>query len=471
MLFNSLEYLIFFFVILIFSWSSRGVPKIRIFTLLLANYYFYASNNYWLIFIFLFSTQIDYWCAILIEKTISNSKRKIYLTISVILNLLILGFFKYFNFFASSLVELANIIGYTPTWIDLNIVLPIGISFYTFQSLSYSIDVYRGDIKAVKTWVNYSFYNSFFPQLIAGPIIRPKDFLPQVESTPKLSKKDLDIGLTHVFRGLLKKIVLSDLLTEYADLAFNSSSEISSFLIVLGFYAFTFQIYFDFSGYSDIAIGSARLLGYKVPINFNRPYSSTSVTEFWKRWHISLSLWLRDYLYIPLGGNRVKRTYKTYRNLMITMLLGGLWHGASWHFIIWGAFQGIALSIEKLLGIKKNKTRVFFNIKNFLKILLIFHFTVFSWIIFRADSISLILEVFQNLFNNSSVTFLNNKTVIVILLIVFGFSNQLFDEKYNFAQKFLNRSPTFKIFFFAFVFFLCIIFNTEEVKPFIYFQF
>tara|TARA_B100000963_G_C22627035_1_gene672887 strand:- start:2290 stop:3528 length:1239 start_codon:yes stop_codon:yes gene_type:complete len=410
------------------------------------------------------STQIDYWCAIYIEKSKNINKKKLFLSISVVLNLLILGFFKYFNFFSNTIVDIASLIGYKPNWTDLNIILPIGISFYTFQSLSYSIDVYRGEIKALKNWVEYSFFNSFFPQLIAGPIIRPKDFLPQIKSGPKIDVKSLNFALIHIFRGLLKKIILSDFLAQFADLAFDNSNNVPSYAILIGIYAFTFQIYFDFSGYSDIAIGSARLLGYKIPINFNRPYAAKSVTEFWRRWHISLSLWLKDYLYIPLGGNRVSHKYKVYKNLMITMLLGGLWHGAAWNFVIWGGFQGLALSIEKAL-----KTKIKF--KKFIKIILVFHFTVFSWIIFRSDGVSSIIDIFNNLYNYPINIELNNKTIIAIVIIILGFSNQLIDEKYNLQEKFLKLPIYIKTFFYAIIFLVCIIFNSEEIKPFIYFQF
>jgi alginate O-acetyltransferase complex protein AlgI len=471
LLFNSFEYLLFFLSVLIFAWSSVRFPVFRICVLLLANYYFYASNNYWLIVVFFITTQIDYWCAVLIEDASSQRRKKILLYISVVSNLGILCFFKYCNFFAQSAVGVANFFGLKLDWVDLNIVLPLGISFYTFQSLSYTIDVFRGEIKAVRFWPKFSFFISFFPHIIAGPIIRPHYFLPQLDNKPIIDKQRFDSALIYIFRGLLKKIVFGDFLATYADQAFDYPLDTDILSTWIGVYAFTFQIYFDFSGYSDIAIGCARLMGYEIPENFNRPYVSKSITEFWRRWHMSLSFWLRDYLYIPLGGNRVDKRYKIYRNLMITMLLGGLWHGAAWHFVVWGGLQGLMLCIEKYfeIGISKNNNR--FSFKNFILIILVFHFAVFSWIIFRANSTDLLMKLFSGLFTFDRSVIVTYGLVIATGIMLIGFINQLVDEYTSFTQWYFRQPVYLKTLFFSFVTFAIAFYNFGEAKQFIYFQF
>lgn len=472
MLFNSVEYLLFFIAVLVFSWSTVKLPVFRICILLFANYYFYASNNYWLIVVFFITTQIDYWCSILIEDASSDKRKNLFLYISVITNLCILGFFKYFNFFANTFVDIAGIFGFKLGWIELNVVLPLGISFYTFQSLAYTIDVYRGEIKAVRFWPKFSFFISYFPHIIAGPIIRPHYFLPQLDSKPTLSKSQVDSALMYIFRGLIKKIVFGDFLANFADSAFNhpeSSDIVSSWI---GVYAFTFQIYFDFSGYSDIAIGCARLMGYEIPENFNKPYMARSVTEFWRRWHMSLSFWLRDYLYIPLGGSRVDKNYKIYRNLMLTMLLGGLWHGAAWHFVVWGGLQGLFLCLEKYFNVGNYKTNdKKLNIKRIVQIFFVFHFAVFSWIIFRAENTEILMELFRSLFRFDMNAVIKYSTVIAIIIMIIGIMNQFIDEYLPFKTWFLSRSIYFKTSFYSFVVFMIIFFSSEENKQFIYFQF
>lgn len=472
MLFNSLEYLLFFIGVLIFAWSTIKLPIFRICILLLANYYFYASNNYWLIVVFFITTQIDYWCSILIEDASSEKRKKLFLYFSVITNLCILGFFKYFNFFANTVVDIASLFGFKLGWIELNVVLPLGISFYTFQSLAYTIDVYRGEIKAVRFWPKFSFFISYFPHIIAGPIIRPHYFLPQLDKKPSLSFAQVDSALMYIFRGLIKKIVFGDFLANFADSAFNHPESSDLLNSWIGVYAFTFQIYFDFSGYSDIAIGCARLMGYEIPENFNKPYMAKSVTEFWRRWHMSLSFWLRDYLYIPLGGSRVNSNYKIYRNLMLTMLLGGLWHGAAWHFVVWGGLQGLFLCIEKYFNIGNYKPEdKKLNFKRGIQIFLVFHFAVFSWIIFRAESTELLMELFRSLFRFNADILITYAALIAIIIMIVGFLNQFVDEYLLFKDWFLSRSIYLKTSFYSFVVFMIVFFSSEETKQFIYFQF
>lgn len=472
MLFNSLEYLIFFIGVLIFSWSTVRLPVLRICVLLLANYYFYASNNYWLIIVFFITTQIDYWCAILIENSHKPKVKKRFLTLSVVSNLLILGYFKYCNFFAQTISGFFNLLGIQLDWVSLNIALPLGISFYTFQSLAYTIDVYRGEIKAVRFWPKFSFFISYFPHIIAGPIIRPHYFLPQLDKKPLLSIKQLDSALIYIFRGLLKKIVFGDFLANFADQAFDHPESTNLFAAWLGIYAFAFQIYFDFSGYSDIAIGCARLMGYEIPENFHRPYMSKSVTEFWRRWHMSLSSWLRDYLYIPMGGSRVNKKYKVYRNLMLTMLLGGLWHGAAWHFVVWGGLQGLLLCLEKLFNkgnYKTDDTKV--TIRKILLIILVFHFAVLSWIIFRAENNHLLWELLKSLFRFKTDIIIRSSDFLAIIFLCIGILSQFVDEFTQFDRAFRKASFFIKTAFYAFVVFAILFFNSDEAKQFIYFQF
>lgn len=472
MLFNSIEYLIFFISVLTFAWSTVRFPVFRICVLLLANYYFYASNNYWLIVVFFITTQIDYWCAILIEDSKSIKKKKVFLYFSVITNLCILGFFKYFNFFGETSVAIAKFFGIELSWVSLNVVLPLGISFYTFQSLAYTVDVYRGQIKAVRFWPKFSFFISYFPHIIAGPIIRPHYFLPQLDTKPALNFQQLETALMYIFRGLIKKMMFGDFLSNFADAAFNHPESADLFASWLGVYAFTFQIYFDFSGYSDIAIGCARLMGYEIPENFHRPYMSKSVTEFWRRWHMSLSFWLRDYLYIPLGGNRGDKNYKVYRNLMITMLLGGLWHGAAWHFVVWGGLQGVFLCVEKYFNIGNYKSDDnAINFKKIMQIFFVFQFATFSWMIFRAESFSKFTELLRSMFSFNTDIIIFYGAIIAVLIILIGIINQFLDEYSSFTKWYLSMPIFSKATFYALVVFCVMLFKTEEVKQFIYFQF
>src|SRR5262249_53242719 len=265
-------------------------------------------------------------------------------------NIGMLVFFKYCNFCGGSVGILLNLIGWPVHWVDLNILLPVGISFYTFESMSYTIDVYRGLIPAEKRWHRFAFFVSYFPHLIAGPILRPREFLPQLDQKPWIDLATFEEALYLIAKGLIKKIVLADLLGTFADKAFNHPEQVDCLAAWTGVLAFSFQIYYDFSGYTDLALGCARLMGFKLPENFNRPYVALSITDFWRRWHMTLSSWLRDYLYIPLGGSRMPTVLGVYRNLMITMVLGGLWHGAAWHFVLWGFLQGSFLVCERMLG-------------------------------------------------------------------------------------------------------------------------
>ncbi len=480
MLFNSGEYLLFFVLTLLLTWCLVGFPRLRLWVLLIASYYFYTVNNHWLIVLILISTQIDYFCGWCIAYASQERRRKFFLWLSIASNLGILGLFKYFNFFADSFTQLANLFGAQLSWVDLNIALPVGISFYTFQSMSYTIDVYRREIPHEPSWCRFSFYVAFFPQLIAGPIVRARDFLPQLGHRPQLDAAALEMALFRIMRGLLKKIVLADFLGYYADLAFNTPQQVSFAGAWLGVYAFTFQIYFDFSGYSDIAIGCSRLLGYHLPENFRRPYMAVSMSDFWRRWHISLSSWLRDYLYISLGGNRMKRRTGIYRNIMLTMLLGGLWHGAAINFVLWGAFHGLLLVGERILGLRHTPQYDTENQKPLLLLLqpghllhrfLLFNFIAFTWLLFRSENVKILGELFYTLSHPTGTITITLGMALAWLLIFLGWCAQFLAEYVNIDGYILRWPTLLRGLAYAAAFFFICMFNAAGPTPFIYFQF
>ncbi|MDR2815484.1 MAG: MBOAT family protein [Proteiniphilum sp.] len=394
MTFSSISFFIFFTVVIL----VMLVTKIKIFSkrklrhtiLLVASYLFYGWWNWRFCFLMLVLTVAAYISAIQIDRKPEN---KFYLYSGIIIPLVILGIFKYFNFFVSSFAEIFGIHNTN----SLNIILPVGISFYTFQSLSYTIDVYRKKSRVEKNFIRLALYISFFPQLVAGPIVRASDFLPQLDEERNVNSNNFKTGIQIFSFGLFKKIVVADWLSVFVDNVFRTPGMFHAISLILAVIAYSIQIYFDFSGYSDMAIGCAKCLGYDFARNFNLPYISGNITEFWRRWHISLSSWLKEYLYIPLGGNR-KGNARTYINNMITMLLGGLWHGANWTFLAWGGIHGIALCVHKIykdiLPPPPNTVRHIFAAKilNFIRcffaVLLTNLFVCFCWILFRADSFS-----------------------------------------------------------------------------------
>jgi len=318
--------------------------------LLVMSYGFYAAWNWRYLPLIFGSSTVDFFLARTISKETNHARRKLLLTITVVLNLGFLGFFKYWNFAVENVQVVSAWLTGTPVATNeaLRVLLPpVGISFFTFESMSYVIDVYRGDLPAHRSYFRYLLFVAFFPHLVAGPIVRPRDLLPQFEATPVLTREDGSEGLFLIAMGLVKKVVFADQLAIHlVDRVFDRPENFSGLEVLAGVYAYAVQIYCDFSGYTDIAIGSALLLGVRFPPNFNAPYIATNLADFWRRWHISLSTWLRDYLYIPLGGNRGSN-FNTYRNLMLTMLLGGLWHGASWTFVFWGFLHGAGLAVTR----------------------------------------------------------------------------------------------------------------------------
>jgi D-alanyl-lipoteichoic acid acyltransferase DltB (MBOAT superfamily) len=404
MLFNSLHFLIFFPVVTALYFLLPHRP--RIFMLLAASCYFYMAFIPSYILILFVLIGIDYGAAIWIEKLregrAGKGRAKAALTISLIANIGFLGFFKYFDFVNTNVAALFASLGVPYHIPNISIILPIGLSFHTFQSMSYTIEVYRGHQKAERNIWIYALYVLFYPQMVAGPIERPQNLLHQFYERHDFDARRVADGLKLMLWGLFKKVVIADRLALFVNAVFDHPSGYSGVPLIIAVYFFAFQIYCDFSGYSDIAIGAAQVMGFRLMDNFNRPYFSKSISEFWSRWHISLSTWFKDYLYIPLGGNRVAR-WKWYRNLFIVFLVSGLWHGANWTFIIWGALHGayLLLSIatrpvreivKSRLGIKRLPT-----LDRIWRMAVTFHLVCFAWIFFRADSVHDAFELIGNL--------------------------------------------------------------------------
>jgi D-alanyl-lipoteichoic acid acyltransferase DltB (MBOAT superfamily) len=395
MLFNSLEFLVFLVLVLVgyFLCIPRGWWRARKAFLVVASYLFYMNWNPYFGLLLLASTLVDFFLAQRIERTQGLRGRRALLAVSVIVNLGVLGFFKYGNFVATTVTGLLHpLVGdVEPPLADL--VLPVGISFYTFESLSYSIDVFRG-MPAYRSLLDFALFLSFFPHLVAGPIVRPRAFLPQLATPPSIRAAAVEDALVRIACGLVKKVAFADTLGTYVDVVFAHPGFWGGPNLLLAIYAYAFQIYFDFSGYTDIALGLAGLFGLKLPENFDRPYLAAGPREFWQRWHISLSTWLRDYLYISLGGSRISPA-RTTVNLMVTMVLGGLWHGAAWTFVVWGAYHGVLLVIERLVAGTTERPRG--ALATALRRVLTFHLVCAGWVLFRAPTLADAWSVFGGL--------------------------------------------------------------------------
>lgn len=376
MLFNSFHFLAFFGIVLLLNHLLAARENLRRWVLLLASAYFYGQWN-WLYLILIYTTvAVDFTIGRHIYRRIPP---RLALLVSLSVNLGILSFFKYGNFFGSSLLEAVAWLGVEAQWTGLDVLLPVGISFYTFQSMSYTIDRYRKQLQPRQSLRDYALFVTFFPQLVAGPIVRASEFFSELDKKLHVSRRSMQTGLSLVIIGLVKKVVLADNLAPVVEAAFSDPAGVTGWQLLIAVYAFAFQIYFDFSGYTDIAIGVARTLGFRFPKNFNHPYTAFSIQDFWRRWHMTLSRWLRDYLYISLGGNR-KGRFRTLANLMITMLLGGLWHGASWNFVIWGGLHGLYLALERLL-----RKWFRFQLPKAVHWFITFQLVCFAWIFFRAE--------------------------------------------------------------------------------------
>lgn len=417
MLFNSIEFLIFFFVVFVVYWSLNKTLKLQNIFLLIASYFFYGWWDWRFLFLIFISSLVNFLVARYIGATENNQKRKGLLVLSLIFNLGLLGYFKYFNFFVDSLSGFFTLLGLDVHTGTLSIILPVGISFYTFQAMSYVIDVYRRQIKPVDEALTFFTFQIIFPPLIAGPIERASNLLKQIEFSRRFDQNLFTAGIFQVAVGFLRKVVIADNLAIYVDRIYGSPELYDSNTLILATVFYAFQIYFDFSGYSDIAIGIGKLLGFRFLQNFNLPYFSRSLTEFWRKWHMSLSYWLRDYLYISLGGNR-KGTLLTYRNLLITMLLGGLWHGSSWNFVIWGGIHGIILCVEKFSlqkGFALSKSKYF----SWLGYITTFSIVCLAWIFFRAKTFTDAQTIITKIFNYQwSVPFIGDINVFINCVVV-----------------------------------------------------
>lgn len=470
LLFNSGFFLFFFLFILVFYRFFWHNYRAKVFFLMTMSLYFYYKSSGVFFVLIIISSIIDFIAGKMIHENESPAQRKLLLVISLVMNLGILAYFKYTNFFLDTVNQIAGAAHFDM----LNIFLPVGVSFFTFQSMSYTIDIYRGQLEPEKKFTDFLFFVSFFPQLVAGPIVRASDFLPQIKNDVFVSREDIGRALFLIIAGLFKKAIIADYISiNFIDRVFEWPTRFTGVENLLALYAYAIQLYCDFSGYSDMAIGLALLLGFKLPINFNSPYKAASITEFWQRWHISLSSWLRDYLYIGLGGNR-KGGARTYVNLVLTMLLGGLWHGASWRMVIWGFIQGAALAIERKLGIKKWTEKSKLN--RFIGFLVTFNLFTFTLLFFRAQSHQVALEMVSQMWNyfNPEVFFqFIEGYPLVFILIVIGYLTHFTPAKWEeIAQKFITNLPFIgKAILLAFVIWMVAQFKSADIQPFIYFQF
>jgi D-alanyl-lipoteichoic acid acyltransferase DltB (MBOAT superfamily) len=475
MLFNSFVFVGFFIVVYSLYLLLRHHYKAQNRLLLIASYVFYGYWDWRFLSLIAISTIIDYYVGKTLHDTQSQQKRKWLLFLSVGANLSMLGFFKYFNFFADSFAGLLGMFGMEAGFVTLNLVLPVGISFYTFQTMSYTIDIYRRKTEPTRSFLDFALFVSFFPQLVAGPIERAVNLLPQITTPRKIKTDQLNAGLFLILWGYYKKVVIADNVGMIADQIFNGYAQYQGLDILIGILAFTVQIVCDFSGYSDIARGLAKIMGFDLMVNFRLPYFALNPSDFWLRWHVSLSSWLRDYLYIPLGGNK-GGTVATQRNLALTMLLGGLWHGAAWNFVIWGAFHGLILALYRVFD--KNPEHEdpwsgrYSYARIISKMLLMFILTLIGWVIFRASSAHQIFYMLSKIFTGwtwtlDSLDLLHRLLFFSLPLVVI--------QIYQFIKRDLlalaNLHPVVRILLYAYFIIWIFIFGVREAAEFIYFQF
>jgi len=480
MLFNSIDFAIFLPLVFALYWLLNRNLKWQNGLVVLASYVFYGWWDWRFLSLIVFSTLVDYIVGITLQNSQNQLRRKLLLWLSIAVNLGFLGFFKYFNFFADNFVTAFSFFGQEVSSRSLDIILPVGISFYTFQTLSYTIDVYKRKMEPTTNFIAFSAYVAFFPQLVAGPIERAQQLLPQFFRKRQFSYSESVDGMRQILWGLFKKMVIADNCAVYVDMAFGNSDTASGSVLLMGAIFFAFQIYGDFSGYSDIAIGTARLFGFRLMQNFAFPYFSRDIAEFWRRWHISLSTWFRDYLYIPLGGSR-GGLGMSIRNVFIIFVVSGFWHGANWTFVFWGALN--AAYFLPLMLLKRNRKNIevvapgkwFPNIRDGLSILGTFAITVLAWVFFRAENIGHAFDYIENIFAPSlfSIPFNQYIQVITIGLILFmlaiewrGRTSQHGLEKLGLSWPRWMRWS-----FYSTVVVLIAFFASTEETPFIYFQF
>ncbi|HCC71967.1 MAG TPA: MBOAT family protein [Bacteroidales bacterium] len=489
LIFTGVSFWIFLFITLLLYSLIFKKPLIRNSYLFLFSLFFYYKSGGVFFFLLIISTLTDYVAGLVIYSARRKLVRKLFVLSSLLVNLGMLSYFKYTAFFTGIVNDIFNTNLPVIDWIAAisnfylgsgfnieMIVLPVGISFFTFQTISYTLDVYRGKTKPVRNILDFGFYVSFFPQLVAGPIVRASEFIPQLYTPFILSKREWGHALFLVVRGLIKKIIISDFISvNFVDRVFDTPLLYSGLENLMAVYGYGLQIYCDFSGYTDIAIGVALMLGYRLPVNFNSPYKAYNITDFWRRWHISLSRWLRDYLYISMGGNR-KGRLRTYVNIMITMLLGGLWHGAAWRFVIWGGIHGLGLVINKLwikLFPRKNKPG---RIKRLISVLITFNFVSFLWIFFRAadiDHVHLMMRQIFTDFNPGNLLAVFTAYSQTIIIIVCGYILHFLPVKVKESYRglFIRLPMIVKIllvYLFALIFYNV---QSADIQPFIYFRF
>ncbi|MFZ5939325.1 MAG: MBOAT family O-acyltransferase [Bacteroidota bacterium] len=489
LIFTQLYFWIFYAVVLlIFSliYKQRAARNVFLFA---ASLFFYWKTSGFFFFLLIFSTVSDYYLGNLIYRARRRAWKKAGMVASVAINLLILSYFKYTYLFVDTLNRLFHldlqVVNFLAEWsnaltgthFDISaILLPVGISFYTFQTISYTVDIYRGKVEPVKHLLDFGFYVSFFPQLVAGPIVRASEFVPQLYKRYHLTREEFGYAIYMILKGLFKKILIGDFIAvNFIDRVFANPVGYSGFENLMALYGYSLQVYVDFSGYTDIATGVALLLGFRLPRNFNSPYKATSVGNFWKRWHISLSTWLKDYLYIPLGGNR-KGRIRTDVNLMITMLLGGLWHGASWQFVIWGGLNGVGLVVYKLW----RKISPYENSRHWAvrlwKIFLTFNFITFTRIWFRSDSMQHARDLINQVlhaFNSSVIPHVIWSYRWVFLVMALGYFTHWVSNrwKYGLMKWYMHRSLWLQAVIAAVVVFIIYQSWSSDLQPFIYFQF
>ncbi|MCF8242074.1 MAG: MBOAT family protein [Melioribacteraceae bacterium] len=470
MLFNSGFFMFFFFFVLVFHYLFINYKRAKIVFLTIMSLYFYYKSSGLFFYLIIISSIIDYYAGLWIHQTEIHWKRKSLLFLSIVTNLGILGYFKYTNFFIDTINEIG-----AGNFDMMNIFLPVGVSFFTFQSMSYTFDIYRNKLNPEKNFLDFIFFVSFFPQLVAGPIVRASDFLPQIHKEPFITKEDIGKSIFLIVSGLFKKAVLADYISiNFVDRVFEIPGRFTGVENLLAIYGYGLQIYCDFSGYSDMAIGLALMLGFRLPTNFDSPYQSASITEFWRRWHISLSSWLKDYLYIfGLGGNR-KGNVRTYINLMLTMLLGGLWHGASWKFVFWGGLHGGFLAFEKMFNIPKwvNKNKL----TRIVGIIITFHLVSFCWIFFRAQSFELGWGMLDQIFNNFQPAvffqFVEGYSVVFVMIII-GYILHYIPRNIELrTSDYVGKMPLLgKVMLLVVIIWIVAQAKTADIQPFIYFQF
>lgn len=482
MLFNTFNFAIFLPIVFILYWfvTNKNL-KFQNILLLVSSYFFYACWDWRFLFLLVFSTLLDYYTGIKMSDSKNQRTRKFWFWLSITINLGFLGVFKYYNFFVSSFADALTNLGFHINVWTLKVILPVGISFYTFHGLSYVIDIYKERIKAEKNFIDYSVFVSFFPLLVAGPIERATHLLPQIQKKRIFNYENAVDGLKQILWGLFKKVVIADQCAEFANLIFNNSSDYNGSTLLLGALFFTFQIYGDFSGYSDIAIGVARLFGIDLLRNFAFPYFSRDIAEFWRRWHISLSSWFRDYLYIPLGGSK-GGTWMKVKNTFIIFLVSGFWHGANWTFIMWGFLNALYIMPSIIFNTHRNNLDIvaqgkyFPTFRELISIGITFSLTVFAWIFFRANTIdhafSIVSEIFSmTLFSipkfSGIVSALKILSVVILFILI---EWQGRENQYAISDFGRNWNKSLRIAMY-YIIIIAIIWCGGNEQQFIYFQF